>query len=65
MKWEKPNNIKNNYRVTKTCLRLGKKIVGKCMMGSTCNAQDKGGKEGKGDKRRVKYADIKTIFPLL
>lgn len=46
-KWLKPNNIKNNWRVTKTCLRLGKNIVGKCMMGSTCNAQSKGGKEGK------------------
>jgi len=42
-KWEKPNNILNNWRVTKTCLRLGSKIIGKCMMGSTCNALDKGG----------------------
>ena len=42
-KWEKPNNILNNWRVTKTCLRLGSKIIGKCMMGSTSNALDKGG----------------------
>ena len=42
-KWEKPDNILNNWRVTKTCLRLGSKIVGKCMMGSTSNALDKGG----------------------
>lgn len=42
-KWLKPNNIINNWRVTKTCLRLGKKIVGKCMMGSTSNALSKGG----------------------
>jgi len=42
-KWEKPNNILNNWRVTKTCLRLGSKVIGKCMMGSTCNALDKGG----------------------
>ena len=42
-KWEKPDNIKNNWRVTKTCLRLGSRIVGKCMMGSTSNALDKGG----------------------
>ena len=42
-KWEKPDNILNNWRVTKTCLRLGAKIVGKCMMGSTSNALDKGG----------------------
>jgi len=33
-KWLKPNNILNNWRVTKTCLRLGSKVVGKCMMGS-------------------------------
>ena len=42
-KWEKPDNILNNWRVTKTCLRLGSKIVGKCMMGSTSNALSKGG----------------------
>ena len=42
-KWERPDNILNNWRVTKTCLRLGAKIVGKCMMGSTSNAIKKGG----------------------
>ena len=42
-KWEKPNNILNNWRVTKTTLRLGGTIIGKCMMGSTSNALDKGG----------------------
>ena len=42
-KWERPNNILNNWRVTKTCLRLGGRIIGKCMMGSTSNALDKGG----------------------
>jgi len=42
-KWLKPNNILNNWRVTKTCLRLGSKIIGKCMMGSTSNALNKGG----------------------
>lgn len=42
-KWEKPDNILNNWRVTKTCLRLGSRIIGKCMMGSTSNALDKGG----------------------
>ena len=46
-KWEKPNNILNNWRVTKTTLRLGSRIIGKCMMGSTSNALDKGGKEFK------------------
>jgi len=46
-KWEKPNNILNNWRVTKTTLRLGSRIVGKCMMGSTSNALDKGGRNFK------------------
>ena len=42
-KWEKPNSIIKNWGITKTCLRLGSKIIGKCMMGSTSNALDKGG----------------------
>ena len=42
-KWERPDNILNNWRVTKTSLRLGSRIIGKCMMGQTCNALDKGG----------------------
>ena len=46
-KWESPNNILNNWRVTKTCLRLGSRIIGRCMMGSTSNAHDKGGKNFK------------------
>ncbi len=46
-KWEKPENILNNWRVTKTCLRLGSKVIGKCMMGSTSNALDKGGRNFK------------------
>jgi len=46
-KWERPNNILNNWRVTKTTLRLGSRIIGKCMMGSTSNALDKGGAEFK------------------
>jgi|TARA_R110000782_G_scaffold54048_2_gene114505 hypothetical protein len=46
-KWERPENILNNWRVTKTCLRLGSKVIGKCMMGSTSNALDKGGRNFK------------------
>ena len=46
-KWERPNNILNNWRVTKTTLRLGSRIIGKCMMGSTSNALDKGGENFK------------------
>jgi len=46
-KWVKPVNIKTNWRVTKTCLRLGRKIIGKCLMGSTSNALSKGGQNFK------------------
>lgn len=46
-KWEKPDNILNNWRVTKTTLRLGSRVIGKCMMGSTSNALDKGGENFK------------------
>ena len=46
-KWEKTENILNNWRVTKTTLRLGSRIIGKCMMGSTSNALDKGGRNYK------------------
>jgi hypothetical protein len=42
-----PNNILNGWRVRKTCLRLGSRIVGKCMMGSTVNALAKGGQNFK------------------
>ena len=42
-KWERPESILNNWRVTKTTLRLGSRIVGKCMMGSTSNSLEKGG----------------------
>jgi hypothetical protein len=38
-----PNNILNSWRVQKTCLRLGSRIIGKCLMGSTSNSLDKGG----------------------
>jgi len=46
-KWDKPDNILNNWRVTKTCLRLGARVVGKCLMGSTSNSLDKGGENFK------------------
>lgn len=42
-KWLPPDSILNNWRVVKTTLRLGRRIIGKCMMGSTSNALDKGG----------------------
>ena len=56
-KWLKPNNILNNWRVTKTCLRLGSKVIGKCMMGSTSNALNKGGANF---KKLFEDSDIST-----
>ena len=46
-KWDKDKDIKKNWRVTKTCLRLGRRIIGKCMMGSTAGALDSGGEQFK------------------
>ena len=54
-KWLNPNSVVNNWRVTKTCLRLGKRIIGKCLMGSTSNALSKGGANFK-----KLYEDSKT-----
>ena len=42
-KWTRPDSIINNWRVTQTCLRVGRRLIGKCMMGSTCNSQANGG----------------------
>ena len=55
-KWERPDNILNNWRVTKTTMRLGSKIVGKCMIGSTSNAIEKGG----GNFKKLYYASDVT-----
>jgi hypothetical protein len=55
-KWIKPNNILNNWRVTKTCLRLGSRVIGKCLMGSTSNALSKGG----GNFKKL-YEDSSTV----
>jgi hypothetical protein len=55
-KWERPDNILNNWRVTKTTLRLGSRVVGKCMMGSTSNSLDKGG----GNFKKLYYASDAT-----
>lgn len=40
-------NILSAWRVRKTCLRLGSKIIGKCMMGSTSNKLSQGGENYK------------------
>ena len=46
-KWTAPNNINNNWSVTKTCLITGSKVIGKCMMGSTSNKLKEGGENFK------------------
>ena len=46
-KWGKPSDINEAWRVQKTCLMVGRKIVGKAYVGSTVNPMDQGGKEYK------------------
>ena len=46
-KWEKPSDIRDAWRIQRTCLIVGRKIVGKALVGSTVNPMDKGGKEYK------------------
>lgn len=46
-KWEKPTDIREAWRIQRTCLIVGRKVVGKAMVGSTVNPMDKGGKEYK------------------
>jgi hypothetical protein len=46
-KWEKPTDIKEAWRIERTCLIVGKRIVGKALVGSTVNPMDKGGNEYK------------------
>lgn len=46
-KWEKPADIREAWRIERTCLIVGRRIVGKALMGSTVNPMDKGGEEYK------------------
>ena len=46
-KWEKPLDIRDAWRIQRTCLIVGRKVVGKALVGSTVNPMDKGGKEYK------------------
>ena len=46
-KWERPTDIRDAWRIQRTCLIVGRKIVGKALVGSTVNPMDKGGKEYK------------------
>ena len=51
-KWEKPADINEAWRIEKTCLIVGRRIIGKAYVGSTVNPMDKGGEE-----YRVLYYD--------
>ena len=44
-KWEKPTDIREAWRIERTCLIVGRRVVGKALVGSTVNPMDKGGKE--------------------
>ena len=46
-KWDRPTDIRDAWRIQRTCLIVGRKIVGKALVGSTVNPMDKGGKEYK------------------
>jgi hypothetical protein len=46
-KWEKPVDIREAWRIERTCLIVGRKIVGKAFVGSTVNPMNKGGEEYK------------------
>ena len=46
-KWEKPTDIREAWRIQKTCLIVGRKVIGKAIVGSTVNPMSKGGKEYK------------------
>ena len=46
-KWEKPTDIREAWRIERTCLIVGRKVIGKALVGSTVNPMGKGGKEYK------------------
>ena len=46
-KWEKPVDIREAWRIERTCLIVGKKVIGKALVGSTVNPMNKGGEEYK------------------
>ena len=46
-KWERPTDIREAWRIEKTCLIVGRRIVGKALVGSTVNPMDKGGNQYK------------------
>src|SRR6056300_670796 len=55
-KWERPLDIQDVWRIHRTCLIVGRKVVGKAIVGSTVNPMDKGG-----DEFRDMYHDSNPI----
>ena len=43
-KWEKPTDIRDAWRIQRTCLIVRRRVIGKAMVGSTVNPMDKGGR---------------------
>lgn len=46
-KWEKPVDIREAWRIQRTCLIVGRRVVGKALVGSTVNPMGNGGAEYK------------------
>ena len=46
-KWEKPADVREAWRINRTCLIVGRKIVGTALVGSTVNPLAKGGSQFK------------------
>ena len=46
-KWENPSDIREAWRIQRTCLIVGKNIVGKALVGSTVNPMRNGGEQYK------------------
>jgi len=46
-KWERPTDIREAWRIQRTCLIVGRRIVGKALVGSTVNPMDSGGSQYK------------------
>lgn len=46
-KWENPSDIREAWRIQRTCLIVGKNIVGKALVGSTVNPMKNGGEHYK------------------
>jgi hypothetical protein len=44
-KWDKPADIRESWRIHRTCLLVGRSIIGKALVGSTVNPLDKGGRQ--------------------